>query len=159
QQPAAKEQEDYGLFGGTVMSRRISIVAVSLIVLGFGVSAESPPVPPKDGILIQTFSIAAVDPETGVCRAAVASRYPAVGKAVAFARAGVGAFCTQHWNNAKWGEQALDLLEKGKLPEDVLGELLRDDQSRDLRQLGIIDMQGRSCLRHPVKAPKGSEYW
>ena len=43
-----------------------------------------------------TFSIVAVDPNTGVCGAAVASKYPAVGKVVPYARAGVGAFCTQH---------------------------------------------------------------
>lgn len=41
--------------------------------------------PPEQ--LIATFSIAAVDPESGVCGAAVASKYPAVGKVVAHARA------------------------------------------------------------------------
>ncbi len=44
--------------------------------------------PPEQ--LIATFSIAAVDPESGVCGAAVASKYPAVGKVVAHARADVG---------------------------------------------------------------------
>ena len=56
-----------------------------------------------------TFSVVVVDPKTGVCGAAVASKYPAVGKVVAYARADVGAFCTQHWHNPKWGENALDL--------------------------------------------------
>jgi hypothetical protein len=42
-----------------------------------------------------TFSIVAVDPEAGVCGAAVASKYPAVGRVVPYVRAGVGAFCTQ----------------------------------------------------------------
>jgi uncharacterized Ntn-hydrolase superfamily protein len=112
-----------------------------------------------EGELIRTFSIAAVDPEAGVCGAAVASRYPAVGKVVAHARAGVGAFCTQHQGNPKWGTPALDLLEKGKLPEEVLAELLRDDASRERRQLAIIDMKGRAAFRHPVGAPKNSEYW
>src|SRR5437867_4250889 len=86
---------------------------------------------PGEDRFFATFSIAAVDPENGVCGAAVASRYPAVGKAVAFARAGVGAFCTQHWNNSKFAEPALDMLEKGKLPEEVLAELLREDKMRD----------------------------
>src|SRR5215468_2647588 len=97
---------------------------------------------PPDGITA-TFSIVAVDPETGVCGAAVASKYPAVGKVVPYVRAGVGAFCTQHWHNPKWGEKALDLLEQGKLPEEVLADLLRDDPQRDKRQLAIIDMTGR----------------
>src|SRR5260221_13588237 len=78
-----------------------------------------------------TFSIVAVDPETGVCGAAVASKYPAVGKVVPYVRAGVGAFCTQHWHNPKFGAKALDLLAAGKRPAEVLGELLRDDKQRD----------------------------
>ncbi len=106
-----------------------------------------------------TFSIAAVDPETGICGGAVASKYPAVGKAVVFARAGVGVLCTQHYNLARFGPQALDLLAQGKLPEDVLGELLREDPGRDGRQLALVDMQGRAVLRHPVKAGKSSNYW
>ena len=38
--------------------------------------------PPRDSTKIATFSIVAVDPETGVVGAAVASKYPAVGKVV-----------------------------------------------------------------------------
>ncbi len=99
-----------------------------------------------------TFSIVAVDPNTGVCGAAVASKYPAVGRIVPFVRPGVGAFCTQHWHNPDWSTQALDLLARGKLPEEVLAELLRDDARRDKRQLAIIDMQGRAANRNPANA-------
>src|SRR5262245_52958302 len=74
-----------------------------------------------------TFSIVAVDPESGVCGAAVASMYPAVGKVVPFARGGVGAFCTQHWLIKDVGPKALDLLAEGKLPEEVLSTLLQGD--------------------------------
>ena len=45
-----------------------------------------------------TFSIVAVDPDSGVCGAAVASKYPAVGRVVPYVRADVGAFCTQHYH-------------------------------------------------------------
>ncbi|HEX7896655.1 MAG TPA: DUF1028 domain-containing protein [Planctomycetota bacterium] len=107
-----------------------------------------------------TFSIVAVDPEAGVCGAAVASKYPSVGKVVPYVRAGVGAFCTQHWHNPKWGERALDLLGSGKLPEEVLGELLRDDANRDKRQLLLIDMEGRAVVRNPAKPDlPGGIYW
>src|SRR5437870_12356979 len=106
---------------------------------------------PEQGVS-GTFSIVAVDPETGVCGAAVASKYPDVGHVVPYARAGVGAFCTQHWHNPQWGERALDLLAQGKLPEAVLAELLRDDERRDKRQLAIIDMKGRSANRNPADA-------
>ena len=106
-----------------------------------------------------TFSIVAVDPEGGVCGAAVASKYPSVGTVVPYVRAGVGAFCTQHWHNPKWGERALDLLASGKLPEEVLGELLRDDKNRDKRQLAIIDMSGRAANRNPADADPGGVWW
>ena len=106
-----------------------------------------------------TFSIVAVDPKTGECGAAVASRYPAVGKVVPYVRAGVGAFCTQHWHNPRWGERALDLLAEGRNPEDVLGLLLKDDPRRDKRQLAIIDMQGRAANRNPAKADAAGIYW
>lgn len=114
--------------------------------------------PPSDGITA-TFSIVAVDPDTGICGAAVASKYPAVGKVVPYVRGGVGAFCTQHWHNPKYGERALDLLAAGKPPEEVLTELLRDDPQREQRQLGIIDAKGRAANRNPSGAGKPSEYW
>jgi len=106
-----------------------------------------------------TFSIVAVDPDTGVCGAAVASKYPAVGKVVPYVRAGVGAFCTQHWHNPPWGEHALDLLAKGDLPEQVLVELLRDDPQRDKRQLAIIDVSGRAANRNPANADPSGIWW
>jgi len=106
-----------------------------------------------------TFSIVAVDPNTGVCGAAVASKYPAVGKVVPYVRAGVGAFCTQHWHNPPWGEHALDLLAKGDLPEAVLAELLQDDPQKDKRQLAIIDMSGRAANRNPANADPSGIWW
>ena len=113
---------------------------------------------PQFGIS-QTFSIVAVNPATGVCGAAVASKYPSVGKVVPYVRAGVGAFCTQHWHHPPWGKQALDLLEKGHGPETVLGMLLKNDERKDKRQLGIIDMQGRAANRNPAQADPGGIYW
>jgi uncharacterized Ntn-hydrolase superfamily protein len=106
-----------------------------------------------------TFSIVAVDPRDGTCGAAVASKYPAVGKVVPYVRAGVGAFCTQHFHVPAWGEHALDLLEEGTRPEAVLVDLLADDPRSELRQLAIIDMQGRTAVHNPTAAPEGSRYW
>jgi len=106
-----------------------------------------------------TFSIVAADPEAGVCGAAVASRFPAVGRVVPYVRAGVGAFCTQHHHEPAWGERALELLAAGKLPEEVLGELLRDDPKRDKRQLAIIDMAGRAANRNPADTDPSGWYW
>jgi len=106
-----------------------------------------------------TFSIVAVDPENGICGAAVASKYPAVGKVVPYVRADVGAFCTQHWHEPKWGERALDLLADGKRPEEVFADLLKDDPRSEQRQLAIVDMQGRTAQHHPTAAGETSRYW
>ncbi len=135
---------------------RIALILGMGIVMATNTSglADQPP----DGITA-TFSIVAVDPDTGICGAAVASKYPAVGKVVPHVRGGVGAFCTQHWHNPKFGERALDLLAADKPPEEVLTELLRDDPQREQRQLGIIDVKGRAANRNPSGAGKSSEYW
>jgi len=106
-----------------------------------------------------TFSIVAVDPDNNVCGAAVASKYPAVGKVVPYVRADVGAFCTQHHHVPPWGEPALDRLQTGMRPEAVIAELLKDDPDAELRQLAIIDMQGRTAVHNPTAAPTGSRYW
>ena len=134
-------------------------VGVLAGAISFLLAADAQPErsgPPK---VIATFSIAAIDPETGQCGAAVASMYPAVGKVVAHARPGVGAFCTQHYGRQEWGEKGLDLLAEKKLPEEVLTELLKNDKGAGGRQLAVIDMKGQSAQRHPVSAGKGSNYW
>src|SRR5688500_12242043 len=87
-----------------------------LVALAATASAQDRLLP--DYGLSATFSIVAADPDAGVCGAAVASKYPAVGKVVPYVRAGVGAFCTQHWHNPQFGPRALDLLAAGKLPEE-----------------------------------------
>lgn len=106
-----------------------------------------------------TFSIVAVDPDAGVCGAAVASKYPAVGRVVPIARAGVGAFCTQHWHNPEWRERAIELLADGKGPGEVLIELTRDDPRSAQRQLAIIDAQGRTAVHQPTGADVPSRWW
>ena len=139
------------------MQLRCSLVWFVLSLLTWGESRAQELTP--DFGISATFSIVAVDPETGICGAAVASKYPAVGKVVPYVRAGVGAFCTQHWHNPAWGEQALDLLAAGHGSEEVLGLLLKDDARRDKRQLAIIDMFGRAANRNPADADPSGEYW
>jgi uncharacterized Ntn-hydrolase superfamily protein len=120
------------------------------------VRPASVPIGEADEPTFGTFSIMAADPESGVCGVAIASKYPAVGKAAAYVRGGVGAFVTQARVQPKFGDKALDLLADDKLPEEVLADLLRDDKGRDSRQLAIIDMKGRTANRNSVNAPT---YW
>ncbi len=149
----------------------LSVPLLLSVLIGCHTTVIWPDVAPPDGTrrahardrsqaqVSGTFSIVAVDPNAGVCGAAVASKYPAVGKVVPYVRAGVGAFCTQHWHNPEWGERALDLLAEGRLPEEVLSELLRDDPRRDKRQLAVIDMSGRAANRNPSDADPSGIWW
>lgn len=92
-----------------------------------------------------TFSLCAIDPETGQAGVAVTTRVPFVGRAVPWVRAGVGGVATQSWTVVEYGLQGLDLLEEGVAPREVLDRLLEDDEGRELRQVGLIDMRGRSA--------------
>jgi uncharacterized Ntn-hydrolase superfamily protein len=92
-----------------------------------------------------TFSIVAVDDATGDLGVAVASKYLAVGSVVPWARAGTGAIATQAWANVRYGPDGLALLELGLDPDAVVARLIRDDQGRTERQLGIVDRQGRAA--------------
>jgi uncharacterized Ntn-hydrolase superfamily protein len=138
--------------------QRLSVLIRIVFVLLVCRSAVADELQPESGISA-TFSIVAVDPETGICGAAVASKFPAVGRVVPYVRADVGAFCTQHWHKPEWGEQALDLLAAGNGSEAVLGILLKDDARRDKRQLAIIDMRGRAANRNPADADPSGIYW
>jgi uncharacterized Ntn-hydrolase superfamily protein len=92
-----------------------------------------------------TFSLCAIDPATGQSGASVTTRVPFVGRAVPHVRAGVGAVCTQASTMVEFGPRGLDLLAKGVEPGDVLAQLLAGDQQRESRQVGVIDMKGRSA--------------
>ena len=92
-----------------------------------------------------TFSLCAIDPATGEAGVIVTTRVPFVGRAVPWARAGVGAVATQAWTVVEYGRQGLDLLEQGVAPQEVIERLLADDKGRERRQIGIIDMQGRTA--------------
>src|SRR5712664_3512860 len=92
-----------------------------------------------------TFSLCAIDPATGQSGASVTTRVPFVGRAVPHVRAGVGAVCTQASTVVEYGPRGLDLLAKGVEPQAVLAQLLADDQARESRQVGVIDMKGRAA--------------
>ena len=134
--------------------------ASCLFVLSLSISVASRAEDPATGgqaewpgRKVATFSICAADPETGVCGAAVASMYPDVGRVVPYVRAGVGAFCTQHYHVPAWGERALDLLAAGKSPQGMLAELLAGDEQPGMRQLGVVNAAGQTAQHNPTDAP------
>jgi uncharacterized Ntn-hydrolase superfamily protein len=53
--------------------------------------------------------------------------------------------CTQASTVVEYGPRGLDLLAKGVDPQEVLAQLLANDEQRESRQVGVIDMKGRSA--------------
>jgi uncharacterized Ntn-hydrolase superfamily protein len=92
-----------------------------------------------------TFSIVAVDPATKETGVAVTTRNPCVGNAVPWVRAGVGAVATQGGTRVEYGPELLDLLERGVAPKEALDRLVAADEGRERRQVGVVDVQGRSA--------------
>ena len=119
------------------------IAAVTLLWSGALLAQE----PAKWGATLEfhTFSIIAVDPVTKETGVAVTTRNPCVGNAVPWVRAGVGAVATQGGTRVEYGPELLDLLAKGVSPREALDRLLAADKDRDRRQVGVIDITGRSA--------------
>lgn len=92
---------------------------------------------------VHTFSIVARDPATGELGVAVQSHWFSVGAIVPWAEAGVGAVATQSFVDPSYGKLGLDLMRAGKSAPDALRSLLAGDDGRDVRQVAMIDSQGR----------------
>ena len=92
---------------------------------------------------VHTYSIVARDPETGELGVAVQSHWFSVGPIVPWAEAGVGAIATQSFVDPSYGKLGLDLMRAGKSAPDTLKALLAGDGGRDVRQVAMIDAQGR----------------
>jgi uncharacterized Ntn-hydrolase superfamily protein len=89
-----------------------------------------------------TFSIVARSADGESWGVAVASKFLAVGSAVPAAVAGVGAIATQAEANVAYKGQALAHLDDGATASVALQRLLEDDEGRDHRQVGIVDVDG-----------------
>jgi uncharacterized Ntn-hydrolase superfamily protein len=92
---------------------------------------------------VHTFSIVARDPATGELGVAVQSHWFSVGTAVPWAEAGVGAVATQSFVDPTYGKLGLDLMRAGKSAPEALKALVAGDEGRDVRQVAMIDAQGR----------------
>ena len=102
-----------------------------------------------------TFSIVALDRETGDLGVAVASKFIAAGSVVPWVRLGAGAVATQSWANVKFGPVILYLLEKGYSPRRAVEMVLTGDPRREMRQIGVVSASGeayaftgRDCIEY-----------
>lgn len=92
-----------------------------------------------------TFSIVARSADGQTWGVAVASKFLAVGSAVPAAVAGVGAIATQADANVAYKGLALAHLDDGATAEVALQRLLEEDDGRDHRQVGIVDVDGNAA--------------
>lgn len=92
-----------------------------------------------------TFSIVARSDDGESWGVAVASKFLAVGSAVPAAVAGVGAIATQADANVSYKFLALGHLDDGATASIALDRLLEEDDKRDHRQVGIVDVEGTAA--------------
>ena len=89
-----------------------------------------------------TWSLIARDAE-GSFGVVVASRFFAVGALCPHAASGVGALATQALVNPMYARPALRAMAQGRTPQEIVYALTVADAGRSLRQLHMIDAQGR----------------
>ena len=92
-----------------------------------------------------TYSIVARDPETGRFGVAVQSHFLGVGPVVPWLEAGVGGIATQASVNISFGPIGLEMLRAGQTAEEVVVSLTAGDPSSAIRQLGVVDAEGRTA--------------
>jgi len=92
-----------------------------------------------------TFSIVAYDHEEKAWGIAVASKFPAVGSVVPWAQANAGVVATQSFANTSFAPRGLEMMAGGFSADESLAKLLMDDKDRELRQIGLVDAQGRAA--------------
>jgi uncharacterized Ntn-hydrolase superfamily protein len=92
-----------------------------------------------------TFSIVARSADGESWGVAVASKFLAVGSPVPAAVAGVGAIATQASANVAYKGLALAHLDDGATAPVALQRLLEEDDERDHRQVGIVDVDGNAA--------------
>src|ERR687893_343336 len=98
-----------------------------------------------------TYSIVALDPQTGELGAAVQSHWFSVGSLCTWARPGVGAVATQSVVEPAHGPHALDRMDAGASAQDALEALLGAEG-------GGGDIRGRQSAALVV-APAEGEPW
>src|SRR5688572_14855966 len=124
--------------------RLLLVLVVALAFTPASYSQQNEPRPSVSPLRpVHTFSIVARDPNTGELGVAVQSHWFSVGPIVPWAEAGVGAIATQSFVDPSYGKLGLDLMRSGRSAPEALKGLLAADEGREVRQVAMIDAQGR----------------
>lgn len=102
-----------------------------------------------------TYSIVARDSSTGQLGIGIHSHFFCVGDGPPWARAGVGAVCTQAFTAVEYGPAGLARLEEGRSAKETVEHLVQGDALRARRQVGVVDDRGAAfaytgelCIGH-----------
>ncbi|MBP0447700.1 DUF1028 domain-containing protein [Roseomonas sp. SSH11] len=93
-----------------------------------------------------TFSLAAMDPETGMFGIGSCSSSIAVGNRCPWARAGIGAVLTQHRTDTRAGPLGLEFLARGYSAQETVNLLVAGSEYPGQRQFAAIDREGRTAF-------------
>jgi uncharacterized Ntn-hydrolase superfamily protein len=116
------------------------LAPLAVVALAAAATSAAPEVPRRP---VHTYSIVARDPVTGEMGVAVQSHWFSVGTSVTWAEAGVGAVATQSFVDPSYGPLGLEMMRAGRSAPDALTGLLAADAEREVRQVAMVDAQGR----------------
>ena len=89
-----------------------------------------------------TFSIVALDRESGAVGVAITTSSICVGSRCPWVRAGVGAVATQNITDPTLGNKMLDLIESGAQSQAAVDTVVESSSNIEYRQLTAVDMAG-----------------
>jgi len=92
-----------------------------------------------------TYSIVALDKDTGQLGAAVQSHWFSVGSSVPWVESEIGAVATQSFIDKSYGALGIEIMRSGKSAPEALQALLAGDVSRAVRQVAMVDAQGNTA--------------
>jgi uncharacterized Ntn-hydrolase superfamily protein len=128
------------------MMNEKGLLLVGLLVFGASTAvAQSPADLDLDPDYLATYSIIALDSETGELGVGVQSKALSAGNRAQHLRGGLAAIAHQASANPMYGAMGVEFLQRGYSPQEVLELLVALDEGRDRRQVAIIDVQGRTA--------------
>ena len=115
---------------------KIAKIFTSLLVLGLLFAQDRP---------VSTYSIVAIDKESGEMGGAVQSHWFSVGSLVLWAEPGAGIVATQSFVRPEYGPEILKLFATSSAsPRFILESLLKKDSEQSVRQVGAVNVTGES---------------
>ena len=115
---------------------KIAKIFTPLLVLGLLFAQDRP---------VNTYSIVAIDKESGEMGGAVQSHWFSVGSLVLWAEPGAGIVATQSFVRPEYGPEILKLFATSSAsPRFILESLLKKDSEQSVRQVGAVNVTGES---------------